>query len=219
MSETVAIDLPPEPESARRARKQLEAFRASLDEVSFVDLCLLVDELVVEALRDRNGATGEPIELRAERDGDRVRVAIAEGGGAFQLPSRRPEPGDPGVKLVQEWFERWNRGDRDFSRAEVLHPDFQIISRYQGESFRGLKGLRRWMQETESQEWKVVVDEWRDTDDLVVALGRVQLRGKESDVALEQPSGWLFEFQDGKLFRFRTFAQQRQALEAAGFSE
>ncbi len=123
------------------------------------------------------------------------------------------------VELVQEWFERWNRGDRDFSRAEMLHPNFQVISRYQGESFRGLKGLRRWMQETESQEWKVVVDEWRDTDDLVVALGRVQLRGKESDVGFEQPSGWLFEFQDGKLFRFRTFAQQRQALEAAGLSQ
>ena len=123
------------------------------------------------------------------------------------------------VEIAQEWFERWNQGDRDFSRAEVLHPDFQIISRYHGESFRGLKGLRRWMQETESQEWKVVVDEWRDTDDLVVALGRVHLRGKVSDVGSEQPSGWLFEFRDGKLFRFRTFAQQSQALEAAGLSE
>jgi hypothetical protein len=29
---------------------------------------------------------------------------------------------------VQSWFERWNRGDRDFSTDE-LHPDFQIISR------------------------------------------------------------------------------------------
>jgi two-component sensor histidine kinase len=120
MSETVAIHLPPEPESARRAREQLEAFRASLDEVSFVDLCLLVDELVVEALRARDGAKDEPIELRAERDGDRVRVAIAEGGGAYRLPSRRPEPGDPGfgLHLVQRLSYRWGmRRDRD--RATV----------------------------------------------------------------------------------------------------
>jgi hypothetical protein len=56
MSETVAIDLPAEPESAPQARKQLEVFRTSLDEVSFVDLCLLVDELVVR----RSGTATEP---------------------------------------------------------------------------------------------------------------------------------------------------------------
>ena len=120
MSETVAIHLPPEPESARRAREQLEAFRSSLDEVSFVDLCLLVDELVVEALRARDGAAGNPIELRAERDGERVRVTIAEGGGAYRLPSRRPEPGAPGfgLHLVQRLSDRWGMR-RDRNRATV----------------------------------------------------------------------------------------------------
>ncbi len=120
MSETVAIDLPPEPQSARRAREQLQAFRPSLDETSFVDLCLLVDELVVDALRaaDDNGVG--PIELRAEQAGDRVRVVIAEGGGAYRLPSRRPEPGDIGfgLHLVQRLSDRWGmRRERD--RATV----------------------------------------------------------------------------------------------------
>ena len=123
MSNTVAIDLPREPESARRAREQLEAFRSSLDEVSFVDLRLLVDELVVEALRAEDGAdgaAGTSIELRAERDGDRVRVVIAEGGGAYQLPSRRPEPGAPGfgLHLVQRLSDRWGMR-REPDRATV----------------------------------------------------------------------------------------------------
>jgi two-component sensor histidine kinase len=120
MSNTVAIHLPPEPESARRAREQLEVFRSSIDEVSFVDLCLLVNELVVEALRAKHGAAAESIELRAERDGDRVRVVIAEGGGAYQLPSRRPEPGTPGfgLHLAQRLSDRWGmRRERD--RASV----------------------------------------------------------------------------------------------------
>jgi len=90
MSETVAIDLPPEPQSAGRAREQLQAFRAALDETTFVDLCLLVDELVVDALKAADGNGVGAIELRAEQDGDRVRVVIAEGGGAYRLPSRRP---------------------------------------------------------------------------------------------------------------------------------
>ena len=120
MSETVAIDLPPEPQSAGRAREQLQAFRASLDDTSFVDLCLLVDELVVDALRadDSNGVG--PIELRAEDDGDRVLIVIADGGGAYRLPSRRPEPGDPGfaLHLVQRLSDRWGMR-RDRGRATV----------------------------------------------------------------------------------------------------
>ena len=120
MSETLAIDLLPEPESAGRARRCLTTFRSSLDETSFVDLCLLVDELIVEAIRAGNGETVGPIELRAEGDGDHVRVVIAEGGGAYRLPSRRPEPGDPGfgMALVQRLSDRWGMR-RDRGRATV----------------------------------------------------------------------------------------------------
>jgi hypothetical protein len=46
------------------------------------------------------------------------------------------------VELIQSWFERWNRGDRDFSTDE-LHPDFQIVSRLQSEPFEGRHGLHR----------------------------------------------------------------------------
>ncbi len=119
MSDTVAIDLPLEPESARRARQQLKPFRSSLDEESFVDLCLLVGELVVEAVQAGREAVG-PINLRAENEGDRIRVAIGDGGAAYRLPSRRPEPGDPGfgLHLVQRLSDRWGMR-RDHDRATV----------------------------------------------------------------------------------------------------
>jgi anti-sigma regulatory factor (Ser/Thr protein kinase) len=124
MNDTVAIDLPLEPASARRAREELDRFRESLDEASFIDLRLLVDELIVEALQDHDdGSTSSsapPINLRAELEGDRIRVAVAEGGGAYRLPSRRPEPGDAGfgMHLVQRLSDRWGmRRERD--RATV----------------------------------------------------------------------------------------------------
>lgn len=116
MSETVAIDLPLEPESARRARNQLKPFRDVLDDTSFIDLCLLVDELVVEALHGHGHPSPKPLKLRAELDGNRVRVTVAEGGAAYRLPSRRPEPGDPGfgLHLVQRLSDRWGmRRERD----------------------------------------------------------------------------------------------------------
>jgi ketosteroid isomerase-like protein len=124
------------------------------------------------------------------------------------------------VELVQSWFERWSEGDRDFSTDE-LHPDFQVISRLQREPFEGREGLHRWMQEIDEQfqEWELVGDEWRDTGDRVVALGRVRLRGKGSGVGIDQPHGWLVEFKDGKVFRFRHFARPEDALEAAGLRE
>lgn len=121
MSEAVAIDLPPEPESARRAREQLKPFRRSVDERTFIDLCLLVDELVVEALRGQ-GDSADPhhIQLSAELQEGRVRVAVAEGGGAYYLPSRRPGPGDPGfgLHLVQRLSDRWGLR-RDCGRSTV----------------------------------------------------------------------------------------------------
>jgi anti-sigma regulatory factor (Ser/Thr protein kinase) len=117
MSDAVAIDLPLEPESARRAREQLKPFRGSVDERTFIDLCLLVDELVVEAIRgSEDSALPDPIKVRAELDESRIRVVVAEGGGAYSLPSRRPEPGDPGfgLHLVQRLSDRWGiRRDRD----------------------------------------------------------------------------------------------------------
>jgi anti-sigma regulatory factor (Ser/Thr protein kinase) len=122
MSETVAIDLPLEPESARLARNQLKPLRAAMGETSFIDLCLLVDELIVEALHGEPeaGPMPEPIKVRAEIDGDRVRVAVADGGGAYRLPSRRPEPGDPGfgLHLVQRLSDRWGMR-REQDRATV----------------------------------------------------------------------------------------------------
>jgi two-component sensor histidine kinase len=122
MSQAVAIDLPPEPESAGRAREQMKQFRTSVGERTFIDLCLLVDELVVEALHgpsdDGPAATG--IQLRAELDGDRINVVVVEGSGAYRLPSRRPEPGDPGfgLHLVQRLSDRWGIR-REGGRATV----------------------------------------------------------------------------------------------------
>jgi anti-sigma regulatory factor (Ser/Thr protein kinase) len=122
MSEAVAIELPLEPESARRAREQLKSFRDSLDEATFIDLCLLVDELVVEALHasSNNSGTPDQIQILAELDEDRVEVVVGEGGGAYRLPSRRPEPGDPGfgLHLVQRLSDRWGIR-REGNRATV----------------------------------------------------------------------------------------------------
>jgi len=109
MSEAISAVLPVEPESSRRAREELQRFRRFLDEMSFMDLRLVVSELVAEALRAAADPLGMNIELHAELRRGRIRVEIADGGNAYQLPSRRPGPGEAGfgLHLMQSLANRW----------------------------------------------------------------------------------------------------------------
>jgi Histidine kinase-like ATPase domain len=109
MSDAIAIDLPLEPESARRAREELEPFRKVLDQTTFFDLRLLVSELLVEVLNAESHRRGARVELRAELSDGRVHAEVADGDEAFRLPPQRPEPGDPGwgIYLVGRVSRRW----------------------------------------------------------------------------------------------------------------
>jgi hypothetical protein len=77
------------------------------------------------------------------------------------------------------------------------------------------------MQENDEQfrEVKLVLEKWRDVGDLVVVLGQIRLRGRESGVPFVQLTGWLSELKDGKLFKFQAFGRPEEALEAAGLRE
>jgi hypothetical protein len=120
VTDPVAIRLPREATSARRAREQLEPFRGSLDEAAFFDLRLLVTELVVEALKAAPDTRDECIELRGDLRDDRVHVEVIDGDAAYWLPSRDPEPGEPGwaLYLVRRLCRRW-RIRREPDRAMV----------------------------------------------------------------------------------------------------
>lgn len=109
MTDVVAIDLPLEPESARRARQQLEPFREALDETSFIDLRLLVTELVIEALNAPSNAQGSAIKVRVELGDDLVHAEMSDGGAAYRLTPGYPEPGEPGwaLYLVRRLSSRW----------------------------------------------------------------------------------------------------------------
>ena len=107
--ETVSVVLPLEPESASRARRAVGACRKSLDRASFLDLELLINELVAEALIARPRSPGAMLGLQADPRDDRVNVEVVTDAEAYRLPPRLPEAGEPGwgLHLVRMLADRW----------------------------------------------------------------------------------------------------------------
>jgi len=125
------------------------------------------------------------------------------------------------VEFARSVFSRWNAGERRFPDEEI-HPEVVLVSRILGESVRGRAGVRRYLREIDEQfdEWRMEIEDWRDSGDFVVALGQVRLHGRRSGVELDQPVGILFEIRDGQLFRFETFIDDpADALRAAGLRD
>jgi ketosteroid isomerase-like protein len=127
------------------------------------------------------------------------------------------------VERIRDLFDQWRARNYD-ALTEAAQPDVEIYSRFAslgGEPFRGAEGVRQWVEEIEQNfgRFEVRTGDFRDLGDRVLALGSIGLQGKSSGVEIEQPMGWLCEFQDGKLARIFFYSSHAEALEAAGLSE
>ena len=69
----------------------------------------------------------------------------------------------------------------------------------------------------ESLRWEV--DEIRGVGELAVAVGHIRGKGRETGATIDTSSGWVAQFRDGLITRFRTYTNREEALEAAGLSE
>jgi ketosteroid isomerase-like protein len=89
-------------------------------------------------------------------------------------------------------------------------------------AYHGHEGIRRFFRNlTEAWEsFQVDVHEWRDGGDKVVALGRLEAKGKASGVEVEAQLAWLGTFRadtgTGRLLSIQFFTNADEALEAAG---
>ena len=100
---------------------------------------------------------------------------------------------------------------------EIVDPDVQWEP-YGGGGviYSGHDGLRAYMEERRAQgdETDARLYSAFAKGDFVVARGEVRIQGEHGIVTM-QP-GWLYEFRDGRLIRFRGFPTQEAALRAAG---
>ena len=130
---------------------------------------------------------------------------------------------DENVVRLQAAVEAFNQRDgAKFDR--LLAADAEIVpvrATLEGTTYRGGGAGSEYcaaVEDTwESLRWEV--DEIREVGESAVALGHIRGRGRGTGATIDTSSGWVAQFRDGLITRFRTYTSRQEALEAAGLRE
>ena len=128
------------------------------------------------------------------------------------------------VEMLKRAIDAFNRRDID-SLMALATPDFEwfgaLLGKVEGGSYHGREGIERYFADAADtwEEFRSAADEFRHLDDRVLALGRLEGRGKGSGITVDAPFWMLADFRNGKLSRTRSYLDRGEALRAAGLSE
>jgi len=127
------------------------------------------------------------------------------------------------VDLAREVLANLGTGDAErlvaLSDPQVEWHSFFALS--EGGVYRGHDGTRRYMSDL-ADAWEsraAEVDDDLGVGDIALLVGRIHYRGRGSGVESTSPAGWILEFRDRKLLRFRAFRDPAKALKAVGLEE
>ncbi len=130
------------------------------------------------------------------------------------------------VEAYRRGLDAFNRGDVE-AMLEVLDPDvvmhLALPAMFGGEAtaFRGHDECREFLRDLDEAfaEFMVEISEIRDLGERLVTIGHLHGRGKESGAEVESPIGYVIDFKNGKVVRYRDYFDPKEALEAVGLSE
>ena len=131
------------------------------------------------------------------------------------------------VEIVRQMADAVTRGDPDafvaFCSPDVEWEENTVVFPGLRRRYRGLSGLREWLDDAFGelwQEFRIEVEELLDAPDgRVLAGGRLVGTGKASGVETELRGYWVLWFENSKVVRRQVFLDRSEALEAAGLSE
>jgi ketosteroid isomerase-like protein len=127
------------------------------------------------------------------------------------------------VEAMRAAMEAFNRRDGEGLSA-LLASDAEVVPMrtvLDGTVYRGPDAAAQYCvaveESWENLKWEV--EELRDGGGWVLALGRIQGRGRESGAQVDARAGWVALFRDGLVTSFHTYSDRDEALEAVGLSE
>jgi ketosteroid isomerase-like protein len=132
-------------------------------------------------------------------------------------------PSDPRIELVRAGQVALERGDRDAFRELVdrmMHPDGEwepLLTGVEGGPYVGPQGVLTWFDDFmsalevryETPEFVLV------GDNVVLTLGAMHLRGRESDAEVTRDVGTVYDFDGDKVRRGRVYESRADAIAAA----
>lgn len=127
------------------------------------------------------------------------------------------------LESVRRGIELFNAGDAA-GFAELATEDFVWVPALPGAvtggRYVGRDGIDRYFSEV-AETWErlaVECDQLRDTDDVVVLLGRAVGRGVGSGADVETPFGFVAKFRGARLAAVDAFLDHGETLSAAGLA-
>jgi limonene-1,2-epoxide hydrolase len=123
---------------------------------------------------------------------------------------------DPDLEAVRAFINGFN--DQDFDLfVSVLDPEVELHTLKLG-LITGHEEARRWAtKQPGGLQQHLVIEDLLRSGDQVVALLRQQWRWEDGDeVAEENDAAALFTLREGRIVRWRPFADRAEALRAAG---
>lgn len=117
------------------------------------------------------------------------------------------------ARLAKRLFERWNSGNHEID-PELIDRDFELhtpLGSTRGAPYEGYDGIGERVAEVERQfeTLRFEIDDLRELDDeRVLATGVAHVRGRGSDIELDQPLEWLLTFRGGRLLRYEAFVDE-----------
>jgi ketosteroid isomerase-like protein len=127
------------------------------------------------------------------------------------------------VQLHRQGLDAFNRRDLDAFVA-LADPAVELIPfnlEMEGGVYRGHEGVRSFFADYLAvfPDFTAEADEVRDLGDLTLARGRLLGHGSKSDASFEQRIWQVCRWRDYKCIWWRSFRNEKEALEAAGLSE
>ncbi len=127
------------------------------------------------------------------------------------------------MEIMRAIIEAFNRRDGEAFGA-FLANDAEIVpvrAALEGTVYRGPDAAAPYCAAVEecweNLTWEV--EEIRDGGSWVLALGRIQGRGRDSGALIDARAAWLARFRDRSVTNFRTYPDRGEALEALGLAQ